>query len=74
MGSPYIKKKTILLVDDEVITASRVAAQLGKEGYAVIQSRSGEDAVRIVESDRDRIDLILMSIDPGSGIDGPGAA
>jgi PAS domain S-box-containing protein len=67
------KKKTILIVDDEVIIAMNEKMLLEKYGYDVILSSSGEDAIRTFEDD-DGIDLILMDIDLGKGINGPEAA
>ena len=40
------------------------------EGYNVITAESGETAIDIVCSKRERVDLILMDIDLGSGMDG----
>lgn len=59
----------ILLVEDDAIT--RFAEQLGLEraGYAVAIARSGEEAVASVSVDQS-IDLVLMDIDLGTGIDG----
>lgn len=67
------KQKTILLVEDEVIIslyASRIITQLG---YSVITSRSGEAAIESIKKN-DSINLILMDIDLGIGIDGTEAA
>jgi PAS domain S-box-containing protein len=63
-------RKTILLVEDEAIVAMAEAQQLEKEGYSVIQALSGEKAIDIVRSTKEPIDLILMDIDLGKGIDG----
>lgn len=69
-----IKQKTILLVEDEVIIALLETKQLRKEGYKVIHTTDGEKAVQIACSDDECIDLILMDIDLGSGLDGTDAA
>ena len=69
-----IKQKTILLVEDEVIIAMLETKQLRKEGYRVIHTTDGEKAVQIACSDDECIDLILMDIDLGSGMDGTDAA
>jgi PAS domain S-box-containing protein len=66
-------KKTILLVEDEVIIAMTEKMQLEKYGYAVVTAHNGEIAVGKVES-VPGIDLVLMDIDLGSGIDGTEAA
>ena len=67
------KQKTILLVDDEVIIALAEKVTLEKYGYKVITVLSGEEAVAAVEM-TPAIDLILMDIDLGAGIDGPETA
>ena len=65
--------KTILLVEDEVLIAKAEARTLGKHGYKVIMVHSGEDAVDSMKKNSD-IDLVLMDIDLGRGIDGTQAA
>jgi PAS domain S-box-containing protein len=65
-----VKQKTILLVEDEAIIAMAQTQQLEKEGYSVIQALSGEKAIDIICKTKEPIDLILMDIDLGKGIDG----
>lgn len=67
------KKKTILLVEDEAVVALDESARIEKSGYNVITADSGEEAVRIACGDTE-VDLILMDINLGSGIDGAEAA
>jgi PAS domain S-box-containing protein len=67
------RKKTILLVEDEAITAMAEKSALERYGYTVITVLSGEKAVATVET-TPGIDLILMDINLGSGIDGTEAA
>ncbi|PKL17166.1 MAG: hypothetical protein CVV49_12600 [Spirochaetae bacterium HGW-Spirochaetae-5] len=69
-----IKQKTILLVEDEVIIAMLEIKQLKREGYKVIHTTTGEKAVIIACCEDECIDLILMDIDLGSGMDGTDAA
>jgi len=66
-------KKTILLVEDEVLIAMSEKMSLEKYGYAVITAHSGENAIEAVEN-TPGIDLILMDINLGGGIDGTEAA
>lgn len=47
---------------------------LRREGYNVIHNTSGKDAVETVRVSSGQIDLILMDIDLGDGIDGTDAA
>jgi len=66
-------KKTILLVEDEVITAMAEKMTLEKFGYRVQVARSGEEAIAAAGA-APGIDLILMDINLGAGIDGTEAA
>ncbi len=65
--------KTILLVEDEPITAMVETAALEKYGYKVIPADTGENALEIV-GNTPGIDLILMDIDLGVGMNGPETA
>jgi PAS domain S-box-containing protein len=67
------KNNTILLVEDEGIIALAEKKILEKHGYNVIAANSGEEACNITGNNSD-IDLILMDIDLGEGMDGPEAA
>ncbi|MEI6387832.1 MAG: PAS domain S-box protein [Spirochaetota bacterium] len=64
---------TILLVEDEFLIAANEKAQLGKYGYKVIIASTGEQSVELAKSDQS-IDLILMDINLGTGMDGTQAA
>ncbi len=65
--------KTILLVEDEPVTAKIVSALLEKYSYRAILARSGLEAVALTHAE-ENISLILMDIDLGDGIDGTEAA
>ncbi|GAB6089240.1 PAS domain S-box protein [Spirochaeta dissipatitropha] len=65
--------KTILLVEDEKIIAMSQQRILGRRGYTVLTAGSGAAAVDAV-SENPEIDLILMDIDLGGGMDGVEAA
>ena len=65
--------RTILLVEDEAIIALSQKVSLNSYNYNVIIANSGENAIETIEQTLD-IDLILMNIDLGKGIDGPEAA
>ena len=65
-------KKSILLVEDEVVIAMTTAKVLEQE-YEVLTAFRGEEAVELVKSGK-RVDLILMDIDLGKGMDGTEAA
>jgi PAS domain S-box-containing protein len=65
--------KTILLVEDEALIAMAEKALLERAGYRVITKSSGKKAVELCLGG-EHIDLILMDIDLGSGMDGTEAA
>ncbi|MBP9888419.1 MAG: GAF domain-containing protein [Leptospiraceae bacterium] len=67
-------QKTILLVEDDAILALSEMRQLKKEGYEVLHSDSGENSIQVVRELAGAIDLILMDVDLGDGIDGTVAA
>ena len=73
-------KNTLLLVEDDTFIAMAEKMVLEKYGYTVISRNTGEKAVELINSlhthkcDIQRIDLILMDIDLGKGIDGTEAA
>ena len=67
-------RKTLLLVEDEAIIALAERAQLQNAGYNVVHVTTGERAVETVAREPDSVDLILMDIDLGPGIDGTEAA
>ncbi len=66
-------KKTVLLVEDKAILALSTKKDLTKYGYNVLVVNSGEKAIEICKKNN-LIDLILMDIDLGKGIDGTKAA
>ncbi|MDP4173997.1 MAG: PAS domain S-box protein [Bacteroidota bacterium] len=66
--------RTILVVEDEAIIAMTEKLCLQKEGYLVRHVFRGEDAVKTVNENPDQIDLILMDIDLGRGMNGTEAA
>ena len=67
------KEKVILLVEDESIIALAASRKIESLGYEVMIASTGETAVALSASDS-RIDLVLMDIDLGRGMDGPEAA
>lgn len=65
--------RTILLVEDEAIIAMATKAMLERHGFAVIVAPSGEAALRAAAS-TPGLDLALMDINLGDGMDGTEAA
>ncbi len=70
----FSAQKTILLVEDDAIIALNQKRQLENRGYSIIHAINGETAVTIVKKAEQEIDLILMDIDLGKGIEGTQAA
>jgi PAS domain S-box-containing protein len=67
-------KKSILLVEDDTIVAMMEKLELESHGYTVHHVTTGEEAVKIIHDLIFPVDLILMDIDLGDGIDGAQAA
>jgi PAS domain S-box-containing protein len=67
------KSKTVLLVEDQAIVALNQKMILENNGYDVMLAHTGDKAVRMAGETRP-IDLILMDIDLGPGLDGTQAA
>jgi CheY-like chemotaxis protein len=65
--------KTLLLVEDEIILAMTEKKQLENYGYAVKTVNTGEQSIEAVKTSPE-IDLVLMDINLGDGIDGTQAA
>jgi two-component sensor histidine kinase/DNA-binding response OmpR family regulator len=61
--------KTILLVEDNAVIALAQKMTLEKSGFSVVTAASGDNAVQAMK-DNPAIDLVLMDIDLGRGIDG----
>ncbi len=66
-------KKKILLVEDEPVVALDQSGILKKNGYLVNMVYNAEDAITKVREDNS-IDLVLMDINLGKGMDGTDAA
>ncbi|HQN21058.1 MAG TPA: PAS domain S-box protein [Thermotogota bacterium] len=66
--------RRILLVEDDSVSAFLLTAQLQKEGYSVLRLADGESAVAFFRSQKEPVDLILMDINLGEGMDGTVAA
>jgi PAS domain S-box-containing protein len=65
--------KTILLVEDEALIAMAERQTLEQHGYRVVQAANGKQAVHIA-AEQPEIDLVLMDINLGAGMDGTEAA
>jgi CheY-like chemotaxis protein len=67
------REKVILLVEDEFLIALSESRIIRGFDYRVLFARSGEEAVELASTDGE-IDLVLMDINLGEGIDGREAA
>ena len=67
-------QRTLMLVEDEAIVALAQKQVLERGGYHVVHVNSGERAVQAIQQGSVAIDLILMDIDLGAGMDGTEAA
>jgi PAS domain S-box-containing protein len=65
---------TILLVEDDPILALLETAKLNKQGYEVIHVTNGERSIEAIRSGKRKVDIVLMDINLGVGIDGTEAA
>lgn len=66
-------KKVILLVEDEAIIAHGEASILTRNGFDVVIAYNGQQAIDLAIGEHP-VDLILMDIDLGPGMDGTRAA
>ena len=66
------EKKTILLVEDDPVTAVSEKVLLEANGYSVITAATGRKAIETATGSS--VDLILMDLELGGDIDGHGAA
>jgi CheY-like chemotaxis protein len=65
---------SILLVEDQILVARAEKLQLEEYGYNVYHVTSGGAAIKFLEANVLSVDLILMDIDLGPGMDGLHAA
>ena len=56
------KNETVLVVDDEINILSFISDSLSHSGYKVITASTAEEALRIINSANEKIDLLLTDI------------
>ncbi|HTY59501.1 MAG TPA: PAS domain S-box protein, partial [Bacteroidota bacterium] len=66
--------KKILLVEDDAVVSMNQSLVLEAQGYGVVRALSAEKAIEAVKNEVPPVDLILMDIDLGRGMDGADAA
>lgn len=69
-----LNKKTLLLVEDDIIIAAVEKTQLENIGYCIVHVLSGEKAVDYISCSSVKVDLVLMDISLGGKFDGAVAA
>jgi len=62
--------ESILLVEDDAAVRRVAVRMLEAQGYRVVSTSSGEDALRIIEGGRESIDLLLTDVVLAGGMHG----
>ena len=57
-----MSQETILLVEDEPAVRQLFATALARAGYAVLEARNGEEAVKVFDEHGPTIDLLLTDM------------
>ena len=60
---------TVLLVEDEILLAAAQKSRLEKRNFSVLIAGSGEEAIECLKANFS-VDLVLMDIDLGNGMNG----
>jgi CheY-like chemotaxis protein len=61
-GAPRAVSETVLVVEDQDIVREFVVESLRMKGYEVLEARNGADALKIVQSNRAGIDLMMTDV------------
>jgi two-component system, cell cycle sensor histidine kinase and response regulator CckA len=57
-----MSQETILLVEDEPAVRQLFATALSRAGYAVLEARNGEEAMKVFDEHGETIDLLLTDM------------
>jgi two-component system cell cycle sensor histidine kinase/response regulator CckA len=63
--APFVERRapvTILVVEDEDGLRALIARMLSAEGYATLEAREGQDALRVLEEHEGQIDLVVTDM------------
>lgn len=61
-------KETVLIADDEPVVREMAARTLSGYGYTVLRASDGEEALRVFEANRGRVNILLLDVVmPGLG-------
>jgi two-component system cell cycle sensor histidine kinase/response regulator CckA len=69
--TPVHGVETILLVEDEPAVRRVTVRMLEAQGYRVLSTSSGEEALRVIEDERERLHLLLTDVVLAGGMSGP---
>ena len=61
-GEKSARVSTILIVEDEAGIRALVQKFLRKHGYEVLEAANGEEALRMVQGNRDAVDLLITDM------------
>ncbi len=64
------KPHTILVVEDDVLIRMIVCEYLRDCGYQVIEAADGEEAVRLLQADTMKVDLVFSDVQMPGAVDG----
>jgi CheY-like chemotaxis protein len=74
MGEPVpAPPPTILVVEDDVLVRSLVAAYLRECGFDVIEANGADEAIRVMEAEV-RVDIVFSDVNMPGSMDGFGLA
>jgi CheY-like chemotaxis protein len=69
--STTTERRTILVVEDDVLVRLMITAELRKRGFAVIEAASADEAIAILQS-RIAVDLVFTDVHMPGRVDGLG--
>jgi len=62
--------ETVLVVEDDVLVRLVIAGYLRDCGYRVLEAASGEEALRLLQRDDARVDVVLTDVEMPGQMDG----
>ncbi len=69
MATGTTEQKKILVVEDDPWTRTTEVALLAGEGYAVVEARTGEEALRLARQHRPEVVLLDLALPTQSGLE-----
>jgi DNA-binding response OmpR family regulator len=69
-GGAVATAETVLVVEDDVLIRSVIAAYLRDCGYRVVEAADGEEAKTVLSREDGRIDILLTDVEMPGGMDG----